>query len=89
MEAPEVLEIGQSALWTMLKIGAPVMVVALAVGLVISLVQALTQIQEMTLTFVPKIVAIVAALVLFLPFMLSSLTGYTQSLFERIASGGG
>lgn len=88
MEAPEVLEIGQSALWTMLKIGAPVMVVALAVGLVISLVQALTQIQEMTLTFVPKIVAIVAALLLFLPFMLSSLTGYTQSLFERIANGG-
>lgn len=88
MEAPEVLEIGQNALWTMLKIGAPVMVVALGVGLVISLFQALTQIQEMTLTFVPKVVAIVAALILFLPFMLSSLTSFTQGLFERIASGG-
>jgi len=71
----------------MLKIGAPTMMVALVVGLVISLFQALTQIQEMTLTFVPKIVAIVAALLLFMPFMLSSLTGFTQGLFDRIASG--
>jgi len=71
----------------MLKIGAPTMMVALIVGLVISLFQALTQIQEMTLTFVPKIVAIVAALLLFMPFMLSSLTGFTQGLFDRIASG--
>ena len=88
MEAPEVLEIGQSALWTTLQIGAPVMVVALGVGLIISLFQALTQIQEMTLTFVPKIVAIFAALLLFLPFMLSSLTSFTQGLFGRIAGGG-
>ena len=87
MEAPEILDIGQNALWTMLKIGAPTMMVALVVGLVISLFQALTQIQEMTLTFVPKIVAIVAALLLFMPFMLSSLTGFTQGLFDRIASG--
>lgn len=87
MAAPEVLDIGQNALWTMLKIGAPTMVVALVVGLVISLFQALTQIQEMTLTFVPKIVAIVAALLLFMPFMLSSLTGFTQGLFDRIANG--
>ena len=87
MEAPEVLDIGQTALWLMLKIGAPTMVVALVVGLAVSLFQALTQIQEMTLTFVPKIVAIVLALFLFMPFMLSSLTGYTQGLFARIASG--
>lgn len=87
MEAPEVLDIGQSALWTMLKIGAPTMMVALVVGLVISLFQALTQIQEMTLTFVPKIVAIIAALLLFMPFMLSSLTGFAQGLFDRIANG--
>jgi flagellar biosynthetic protein FliQ len=87
VEAPEILDIGQNALWTMLKIGAPTMMVALVVGLVISLFQALTQIQEMTLTFVPKIVAIVAALLLFMPFMLTSLTGFTQGLFDRIASG--
>ncbi len=87
MEAPDVLDVGQSALLIMLQIGAPVMIVALVVGLVISLFQALTQIQEMTLTFVPKIVAIVAALLLFLPFMLSSLTSYTQGLFQRIAGG--
>jgi flagellar biosynthetic protein FliQ len=86
MEAPEILDIGRTALWTMLEIGAPVMVTALAVGLVISLVQALTQIQEMTLTFVPKIVAIVIALLLFMPFMLSSLSGFTQGLFARIAT---
>ena len=87
MEAPDVLDVGQSALLIMLQIGAPVMIVALVVCLVISLFQALTQIQEMTLTFVPKIVAIVAALLLFLPFMLSSLTSYTQGLFQRIAGG--
>lgn len=87
MEAPEVLDIGQSALWLMLKIGAPTMVVALVVGLAVSLFQALTQIQEMTLTFVPKIVAIVLALFLFMPFMLSSLSGFTQGLFARIATG--
>jgi flagellar biosynthetic protein FliQ len=70
----------------LLKIGGPVMLVALVAGLAISLVQALTQIQEMTLAFVPKIVLIFLSLLLFLPFMVSTLTGFTQRLFDKIVA---
>ena len=84
MTPNEAIDIGREALWTMLKLGAPVMLVALTVGLAISLVQALTQIQEMTLSFVPKIIAIVVALVIFLPFMWTGMSDYTRLLYERI-----
>lgn len=80
-----VIEIGQQAIWTMIKIGAPTMLTALVIGLLISLVQALTQIQEMTLTFVPKLVAMFAVLVLSLPYMLAQLNDFTAGLFARIA----
>ncbi len=85
MNASEVLEIAREGLLVTITIGAPVMLVALAVGLTIALVQALTQIQEMTLTFVPKILVIFLSLILFLPFMLNTLTGFTERLAERIA----
>ena len=84
MTPNEAIDIGREALWTMLKLGAPVMLVALTVGLAISLVQALTQIQEMTLSFVPKIIAIVVALVIFLPFMWTGMADYPRLLYERI-----
>jgi flagellar biosynthetic protein FliQ len=64
-----------------------VMLVSLGVGLAISLVQALTQIQEMTLSFVPKMFFIFLTMLLFLPFMLSTLTGFTHELVGRIVSG--
>ena len=67
---------------------APILVVALAVGLFIAFFQALTQIQEMTLTFVPKIIVIFLSVLVLLPFMISTLTNFSQGLFERIASGG-
>ncbi len=70
----------------MLKVGAPMMLIALIVGLAISLVQALTQIQETTLSFVPKIICIFGGMVLFLPFMLNSLTSFTMEIFDRISS---
>jgi len=85
MNAAEALEIAREAIWVAIQIGAPVMGVALVVGLAISLVQALTQIQEMTLTFVPKILVIFLSLLVFLPFMLSTLTTFTQHLADRIA----
>ena len=85
MNAPEVLDIAREALLTTITIGAPVMLVALAVGLTIALVQALTQIQEMTLTFVPKILVIFLSLIIFLPFMLNTLTAFTERLTQRIA----
>jgi flagellar biosynthetic protein FliQ len=80
----EAIEIGRETIWIMLKIGAPVMLLALAVGLAIALFQALTSIQEMTLTFVPKIIVIFVGVMLMLPFMLSSLTTFSQGLFDRM-----
>lgn len=80
-----VVHIGQQAIWVMIMVGAPTMLTALVVGLLISLVQALTQIQEMTLTFVPKLVAMFAMLIVSLPFMLSQLNDFTVELFSRIA----
>ena len=87
MNASDVFGIGNQAIMVALEIGAPVMLLALAVGLVISILQALTQIQEMTLTFVPKILVIFVSLLVLMPFMLSTLVDFTQSLFSRIASG--
>lgn len=86
MNAPEAIEIGREALLVAITIGAPVMLVALTVGLSIALFQALTQIQEMTLTFVPKILVIFLSLIVFLPFMLNTLTGFTERLAQRIAN---
>ncbi len=87
MEAVEILDIANEAIVVLLKISLPVMLVALGVGLVISLFQALTQIQEMTLSFVPKIVAIFVSLFFLMPYLLSVLQVYTESLFARIAGG--
>ena len=86
MNESEVLELGRDAIMVMIKVGGPVMVLALVVGLVISLIQALTQIQEATLSFVPKVLVIFASLVLFMPFMLTTLIDFTQQLMDRIGS---
>ncbi len=74
-----VQEVSREAIWVMLKVGAPVMGVALVVGLIVSLLQALTQMQEMTLTFVPKIIAIFLTLLVVTPFMLTTLVDFTQT----------
>lgn len=87
MNANEVLEIAREAVIVLLKLGAPIMLVALGVGLTISLIQALTQIQEMTLSFVPKILVIFLSLLVFLPSMLDTLTIFTQRLADKIVSG--
>jgi flagellar biosynthetic protein FliQ len=84
MGVTEVLDVSRDAVIVTLKIGMPVMLVALIVGLVVSLFQALTQIQEMTLSFIPKIIAIFLSMLLLMPFMLSTLTTFTQSLAERM-----
>lgn len=84
MEPGEVLEIASSAIFVALKIAGPIMLIALLVGLTISLLQALTQIQEMTLAFVPKIVIIFISVIMFLPFMLSELTNLAEELSARI-----
>ena len=73
----------------MLKLGGPPLMVALGVGLMISLLQAVTQINEATLAFVPKVLAIGVALVLLGPLMLSTLSDYTRILFDRLVAIGG
>ena len=88
MNTAEVVDIGREAIYALLKMGGPIMGIALVVGLIVALFQALTQIQEMTLTFVPKIIVIFLAELVLLPFMISTLTTFSQGLFERIASGG-
>ena len=86
MNALEVLEISREAVFVLIKVSAPVMIVSLVVGLAVALFQALTQIQEMTLTFVPKMLAIFVTIIFTMPFVLSSLTDFTERLSERIVN---
>ena len=87
MTGPEVLDIAREGIWVLIKISAPIMVVGLVVGVVIALFQALTQIQEMTLVFVPKIIAIFLMIMLTMPFLGETLSTYTQFLMERAIQG--
>jgi len=84
MSPQEFVEVTREGIYVLLIIGAPPLLVALVVGLLISLFQALTQIQEATLTFVPKIVALLLTLVIALPFMVTQLTDFTERLAARI-----
>lgn len=84
MNGVEVMEVARETIILTLKVSAPVMVIGLAVGLIVSLFQALTQIQEMTLAYVPKILAIFLALYLCLPFMSASLSDFMTDLADRI-----
>lgn len=85
MEAADVLDVARDAILVTVLVASPVMLVGLVVGLVIALFQALTQIQEMTLTFVPKIIAIFLSLLLFMPFMGQQMDGLMLRLADRIA----
>jgi len=86
MESIEILDLAREGIWVLLLVSAPMMITALVVGLAISLVQALTQVQESTLTFVPKMTAMLLVMILTLPFMLQSLEDYGEKLFNRIAT---
>ena len=87
LTGPEVLDVARDAIITLVYVASPLMLVGLAVGVVISLFQALTQIQEMTLVFVPKILAIFVALLIALPFMSDVLNGEMMRLAARIIGG--
>jgi flagellar biosynthesis protein FliQ len=73
----------------MLKLGGPPLLATLVVGLLVALIQAITQINEATLAFVPKVLALGAALVLLGPFMVATLTSYTHLLLDRLVAVGG
>jgi flagellar biosynthetic protein FliQ len=81
-------EVAKQAVMTCLAISAPMLAAALVTGLVIGLFQAVTQIHEMTLTFIPKIVAVAVALVLFMPWILGKMTGFSTFVFDKMASVG-
>jgi flagellar biosynthetic protein FliQ len=88
MTGAVIIDIARDGIVTFLKVAGPIMIVALTIGLVISLIQALTQIQEQTLIYVPKILAVFVVMFLMFPFMGDALAGYMTRIAARIASGG-
>lgn len=86
MNEVTVIEVGREALWVILKVSGPIMLTGLVIGLIIALFQALTTIQELTLTFVPKILMVFVAIIVFLPFMMTTMTEFTRQLFDRMIS---
>ena len=86
MTPQSVITIGQQALYVMLVLSAPLLLAALVVGLTVSILQAATQINEMTLSFIPKLIAMVTALVIAGPWMITYYVDYVRRLFESIPS---
>ncbi|MDR3515169.1 MAG: flagellar biosynthesis protein FliQ [Azospirillaceae bacterium] len=84
MDSNQVLDVLREAVIVMLKVGGPVMLISLVVGTVLALFQAMTQIQEQTLTFLPKLVLIMGALVMLAPFMLTTLMDFAHEISDRI-----
>ena len=86
MSGAEVLDVGRDAIWLTIQMCAPVLIVGLIVGVGIGLLQALTQIQEQTLVYAPKIVAIFMSLLIFMPMMGALMSGFMRNIATRIAS---
>jgi flagellar biosynthesis protein FliQ len=84
MTDASVIQIGMDALWLAVKLGAPVLLVGLVVGVGIGLLQAVTQVQEVTMTFVPKFIATVVVFAVAGNWMLAEFVAFTRSLFDRI-----
>lgn len=87
MTAPEIIDVARDALWTVVVMSAPLLLLGVAIGVVISLFQALTQIQEMTLIYAPKIIAVFVAALVALPFMAEVLQNQMMRLAKIIAGG--
>ena len=86
MSGAEVLDVARDAIWLTLQLSAPILIVGLVVGVGIGLMQALTQVQEATLVFAPKILAIFLALLVFLPLMGALMNGFMRQIAGRIAA---
>ena len=86
MTGAAVLDLAREGIWVMIIVAAPMMIAGLVVGVVIALFQALTQIQEMTLVFVPKIIAIFVVLLIALPFAGAAMSGLMTDIAQRIAA---
>ncbi|WP_035051369.1 flagellar biosynthesis protein FliQ [Carnobacterium pleistocenium] len=85
MTMEKVLDIIREAFMVMIIVAGPTLIIALVVGLFISIIQATTQLQEQTLSFVPKILAVIVSLIVFGNFMMNSIIMFTQKIFEMIA----
>jgi flagellar biosynthesis protein FliQ len=88
MTGPEVIDVARDGIFTYFKVGLPIMLIGLFVGLIISLFQALTQIQEQTLIYVPKIVCTLLGLLFLMPFMSDAMQSYMIRVSARIITGG-
>jgi flagellar biosynthetic protein FliQ len=88
MNGAQVLDIAREGIWVMIIVSAPMMIVGLVIGIVIALFQALTQIQEQTLVFVPKILAIFVTLLIALPFIGATMSSFMVKLADMIVTGG-
>ena len=84
METTEVISIGREAIWTVIYVAGPVLLIALSVGLIVGVFQAATSIQEMTLSFIPKLAALVAALLIFGDYQLTLLSDMFITIFDMI-----
>ncbi|MEA0970338.1 Flagellar biosynthetic protein FliQ [Candidatus Megaera venefica] len=84
MDAGVVAEISREAVYVLIAVSAPVLILALVIGLIISLLQALTQIQEQTLTFVPKIISVYFGMIFILPYMFSKLKVFVDHIIQHI-----
>ena len=84
MNVETAVEMSRAALILSLKIGAPIMLTAVAVGLLISILQAVTQLQDQTLSFVPKIIAMMLALLFVLPWLLAQMIDYSTGIFQNV-----
>lgn len=82
MSVDDIVEIGRNAMWVTLLASAPMLLTGMVVGLIISIFQSVTQIQEITLTFVPKILFVMVAFVVFLPWMSDMILGYVRELYS-------
>ena len=88
MTGAETLDVARDAVLTLVLVASPLMLIGLVVGVVISLFQALTQIQEMTLVFVPKILAIFITMLITLPFLGATMAGFMTRITDMIITGG-
>lgn len=85
MSGELVISIAERAVWVVLIISGPLLLIALITGLLVSIFQATTQIQEQTLAFVPKIVAVLVGIIFFGPWMLAQITTYAKDIFENLS----
>jgi flagellar biosynthetic protein FliQ len=88
MNESDVIDIAREAILVMMNVGGPILILGLIVGVGVSLVQTVTQIQEATLSFVPKLLVVGLALLFLLPFMMTTLATFAEGLFNRIANMG-